>query len=153
QGIVIGHAAAAVILALRVADSADTPLVDFAYPQGTNPGEYRFTPGFDFAFVPGWGDVTPFILHDSAQFQPGPPYAVTSRKYTTDFNEVKNLGAKTGSTRTVEQTQIAHFWIESSPLQWNRIARIVSAATELDLWENARLFGLLNMALADGYIG
>jgi hypothetical protein len=153
QGIVIGHAAAAVILALRVADGADTPLVDFAYPQGTQPGEYRFTPGFDFAFVPGWGDVTPFVLHDSAQFQPGPPYAVTSRKYTTDFNEVKNLGAQTGSTRTAEQTQIAHFWIESSPLQWNRIARTVSAAAGLDLWENARLFGLLNMALADGYTG
>jgi hypothetical protein len=153
QGIVIGHAAAAVILALRVADGADTPLLDFAYPQGTKPGEYHFTPGSDFAFAPGWGDVTPFVLHDSAQFRPGPPYAVTSRKYTTDFNEVKNLGAKNGSTRTNEQTQIAHFWWESSPLQWNRIARTVSAAAGLDLWDNARLFGLLNMSLADGYIG
>ncbi len=36
---------------------------------------------------------------------------------------------------------------------WNRIARTVSAAEGLDLWENARLFGLLNMAMADGYIG
>jgi hypothetical protein len=43
--------------------------------------------------------------------------------------------------------------VESSPLQWNRIARTVSASAGLDLWENARLFALLNMALADGYIG
>ena len=38
------------------------------------------------------------------------------------------------------------------PLKWNRIARTVSADQGLTLWENARLFGLLNMALADGYI-
>jgi hypothetical protein len=141
QGIVIGQAAAAVILALRVADGADTLLFDFAYPQGDDPGDYRFTPGANFAAAPGWGQVIPFVLKDSAQFRPGPPYAVSSKKYTEDFNEVKRLGAKFGSTRTDEQTQIAHFWVESSPLQWNRIARTVSAAVGLDLWENARLFG------------
>ena len=62
-------------------------------------------------------------------------------------------GVTTPSARTAEQTEIALFWVESSPLQWNRIARTVSADSGLDLWENARLFGLLNMALADGYIG
>jgi hypothetical protein len=153
QGRVIGRAAAAAILALRAADGADTLVLDFDYPQGTKPGEYRLPPEAPFAFMPGWGDVTPFVLHNSAQFRPGPPYAVTSRKYTRDFNEVKSLGARVGSTRTAEQTQIAHFWLESSPLQWNRIARTVSASAGLDMWENARLFALLNMALADGYIG
>jgi hypothetical protein len=153
QGMVIGRAAAAVILALRVADGADTLFLDPNYPQGTKPGEYRFTPGFPFAAAPGWGNVTPFVLEDSAQFRPGPPYDVTSKKYTADFNEIKNLGAKDNSTRTDEQTQIAHFWVESSPLGWNRIARTVSEAGEFDVWENARLFALLNMALADGYIG
>jgi hypothetical protein len=153
QGMVIGHAAAAVILALRVSDGADTLFLDPDYPQGTNPGEYRFTPGTPFAGAPGWGNVTPFVLQDSAQFRPGPPYDVTSKKYAADFNEIKSLGAKVGSTRTDEQTQIAHFWVESSPLQWNRIARTVSEAAGFDVWENARLFGLLNMALADGYIG
>ena len=156
RGIEVGQAAAAAILALRAADGADTPLIDTDYPQGTSPGEYRFTPGTPFAFAPGWGDVTPFVLRDSSQFRPGPPYAVTSRKYTADFNEVKRLGGDgvtTPSARTAEQTEIALFWVESSPLQWNRIARAVSADTRLDLWEQARLFGLLNMALADGYIG
>jgi PAP2 superfamily len=153
QGMVIGHAAAAVILALRVADGSDTLLVDPDYPQGTDPGEYRFTPGSDFAFAPGWGNVTPFVLRDSAQFRPEPPYAVTSDAYTADFNEIKSLGARVGSTRTAEQTEIAHFWWESSLAQWNRIARAVSAAAGLNLWEKARLFGLLNMAMADGYIG
>jgi hypothetical protein len=100
--------------------------------------------------------VTPFVLRDSSQFRPDPPYAVTSRKYTADFVEVKRLGGDgvtTPSARTPEQTEIALFWLESSPLQWNRIARTVSAKTRLDLWEQARLYGLLNMALVDGYIG
>lgn len=156
QGIDVGKAAAATMLALRAADGSDTPFLDFAYPQGTNPGEYRFTPGFAFVAAPGWADVTPFVLHDSSQFRAAPPYVVKSHKYTADFNEVKALGGDditTPSARTAEQTEIAHFWVESSPLSWNRIARAVSTDEELDLWENARLFGLLNIAMADGYIG
>ena len=155
-GVEVGAAAAAAILALRAADGSDTPLLDFAYPQGTDPGEYRFTPGTPFAFAPGWADVTPFVLRDSSQFHARPPYGLTGKAYTEDFNEVKRLGGDgvtTPSDRTEDQTEIALFWVESSPLQWNRIARTVSAEAGLDLWENARLFGLLNLALADGYIG
>ena len=98
----------------------------------------------------------PFVLRDASQFRPRPPYAVTSPKYTADFTEVKRLGGDgttTPSDRTAEQTEIALFWVESSPLQWNRIARSISSSSRLDPWEQARLFGLLNMALADGYVG
>jgi hypothetical protein len=153
QGIVIGRAAAAVVLALRIADGADTKFFDFDYPDGTKPGEYRSPTGSPLALAPGWGDISPFVLKDSAQFQPGPPYELTSKKYAADVNEVKRRGAKEDSTRTSEETQIAYFWLESSPLQWNRITRTVSATLALNLWENARLFALLNMALADGYVG
>jgi hypothetical protein len=156
MGVEVGAAAAAAILALRADDGSDTPLQDFAYPQGTEPGEYRFTPGTPFAFAPGWADVTPFVLRDSSQFRARPPYDVSSKKYTEDFDEVKRLGGDgitTPSERTDDQTEIALFWVGSSPFQWNRIARDVSADAGLDLWENARLFGLLNLAMADGYIG
>ena len=81
---------------------------------------------------------------------------MTTRRYAADFAEVKRLGGDgvtTPSDRTAEQTEIALFWVESSPLQWNRIARNVSTSSRLDPWAQARLFGLLNMALADGYIG
>ena len=156
RGVELGQAAAAAIVLARAADGSDTPLVDADYPQGTEPGEYRFTPGTPFAFAPGWADVTPFVLDDSSQFRPGPPDPVTGRKYAADLNEIKRLGGDdvtTPSARTDEQTEIALFWVESSPLQWNRIARTVSAGRGLDLWEKARLFGLLNMGLADGYVG
>ena len=156
KGLKVGQAAAAAIVAMRAADGSDTPLLDFAYPQGTNPGEYRFTPPFTFAFAPGWADVTPFVLRDASQFRADPPYMVTDTEYTKDFNEIKPLGGDditTPSDRSAEQTEVALFWVESSPLQWNRIARTVSAEVGLNLWQNARLFGLLNMAMADGYVG
>ena len=76
-----------------------------------------------------------------------------ARRYAADFNEIKALGSDTSSARTADQTEIGYFWDESSPLAWNRIARTVSASRGLDLWENARLFGLLNLSMADGYIG
>ena len=157
RGVAVGQAAAAAILALRATDGAQTLLVgDPAYIEGTLPGEYRFTPGTPFAFAPRLGELTPFVLRDGSQFRPGPPHAVTDERYTADFNEVKRLGGDvvtTPSARTADQTEIALSWVESSPLRWNRIARTVSAGAGLDLWEKARLFGLLNMALADGYIG
>ena len=157
RGVALGHAAAAAILALRSVDGFDTPPVDPDYQEGTAPGEYRYTPGTPFAFAPHLGeDLTPFALKDGSQFRPGPPYALTSSKYAADVNEVQRLGGDgvtTPSARTAEQTQIALFWVESSPLIWNRIARTVATAEGLDLWDSARLFGLLNVALTDGYIG
>jgi hypothetical protein len=157
QGIALGQDAAEAILALRASDGYDTPLVDPNYQEGTAPGEYRYTPGTPFAFAPFLGeDLTPFALTDGSQFRPGPPLRLTSRRYAAEVNEVQLLGGDdviTDSARTDEQTEIALFWTEPSPLMWNRIARTVSTAEGLDLWDNARLFGLLNMALTDGYIG
>ena len=153
-GIALGQASAAAILARRVGDGADTPLLDFNFPQGTSPGEWRFT-DLPFAFAPGWGDVRPFVLQQANQFRPAAPYPVRSHPYTLDFEEVKALGGdgvNTPSARTADQTQIALFWLESSPLMWNRIARDISTSRGLDLWESARLFALLNLAMADGYI-
>ncbi len=152
QGVQIGQDAAAAILALRGADGSDTTFLDSTYQPGPNPGDFQFIPGTDFAVAPGWGEVTPFVLTSSLQYLAKAPYALTSKKYAADFNEVKRLGAINSTTRTAEQTEIALFWEESSPHGWNRIARLVSAQHGLDLWENARLFGLLNFASADGYI-
>jgi hypothetical protein len=157
DGVSVGEAAAAAVLALRSADGSDQPMLDFAYPQGTAPGEWRFTPDFPFpiAFAPGWGAVSPFVLKRGSQFRPQAPYGVRGRKYAADYNEVKLLGGDnviTASARTADHTEIGLFWLESSPLAWNRLARALAFRRGLDLWENARLFGLLNLAMADGYI-
>jgi hypothetical protein len=153
----VGKAAATAILNLRANDGwFDQPLEDPDYPQGTSPGEYRFTPPFNFAFAPKFGSMLTFALHSSHQFRPGNPDPVTSKRYARDFNEIKDLGGDgvtTFSSRTPEQTEIALFWVEASGnVIWNRIAVNVSAERGLDLWENARLFALVNLALVDGYI-
>ena len=157
DGIALGSDAAAAVLALRADDGYDTLPIDPAYVEGTAPGEYRYTPGTPFAFAPHLGeDLRPFVIESASQFLPGPPYSVTSDEYADDVAEVQSLGGDdvtTPSARTADQTEIALFFLESSPQMWNRIARQLSEKRHLDSWESARLFGLLNMALTDGYIG
>jgi hypothetical protein len=153
----VGTAAAAAILNLRANDGwFDQPLEDAAYPQGTSPGEYRFTPPFNFTFAPKFGTMPTFALQSSHQFRPGAPDPITSDRYTRDFNEIKTLGGdgvSTFSSRTAEQTDIALFWVEGSGnVIWNRLAGNVPAVRRLNLWDNARLFALMNLALVDGYI-
>ena len=151
-GILLGQAAAATIVKLRSGDGADATFLDFAYVPGPNPGDFQFIPDLPFAAAPGWGDVTPFVLRSSSQYRPKRPYDLQSKKYAADFNEVKSLGAVNSATRTADQTEIALFWVEGSPQGWNRIARAISVQSGLDLWQSARLFGLLNLASADAYI-
>ena len=41
---------------------------------------------------------------------------MTSEEYTKDYNEVKAVGAKTNSTRTPEQTELADFFSTDNPV-------------------------------------
>jgi hypothetical protein len=151
-GIAVGQAAAATIIAVRISDGADAPM---SYTPDSGPGEWIPTPpAFLPALLPGWEDVMPFTLRSSAQFRLDPPayFNLTSEEYTADYNEVKQIGDVNSPSRTAEQSQIAQFWYEPSAQGWNRIARFVSAQRGLELWDNARLFGLVNFALADAYI-
>ena len=151
-GIAIGEAAAAAIIALRNSDGSSAPM---PYTPGSGPGVWIPTPpGFLPASVPGWGSVTPFSLRSGAQFRLDPPkyFDLTSKEYAANYNEVKTIGDLLSSSRTEDQSAIARFWYEASAQGWNRITRIVSSQHPLDLWENARLFALVNFALADGYI-
>ena len=133
------------------------PLLDFdPYPQGTEPGEWRFTPDspFPVRVRARWGEVTPFVLNRSSQFSPAAPYQRGSTPYTADYNEIKALGgddvttpsARTGSDRNrlVLDRELA------SRLESPRWPALIDRG--FDLWENAKLFGLLNLAMADGYI-
>jgi membrane-associated phospholipid phosphatase len=149
-GLEVGRAAAAAILAARENDGENRTV---QYTPGTKPGDYRPTPpDFKPAAQTHWGSVTPFVLKSSAQFRPGEPPAVNSSRALADIEEVKAIGGSKSVTRTAEQSEIVRFWYESSPQGWTRIAREVAAARQFDVWENARLFALINLAMADGYI-
>ena len=153
-GLRAGRRAAAAIVDMRAHDNSDLTLFNDTYDHGTAPGVWRITPGLPFAYAENWATVTPFALRRVDQFRSGPPLSLTSARYARDVNEVKDYGGDgvtTPTKRNAWQTEVAQFWWESSPLMWNAIGRTLATKKNLDLWEQARLFGLLNMALADGY--
>lgn len=149
DGIATGVAAARATLIRRAGDGAGTAAVPYVPRPG--PGEYRFTPPFDFAAQPGWGAVTPFVI-DLREHLAGGPFPLASLRYARDLAEVKAIGEMNSPTRTAEQSEIARFWYEDSPLGWNRIANTVARQRRLDPWEAARAFALVNFAMADGFI-
>jgi PAP2 superfamily len=154
-GIVWGEFVANQILAARANDGS-TAIVQ--PPGGSGPGVWVPTPpAFLPYLLPQWGFVVPFAMSSSSQFRPPGPPALDSQQYAADYEEVKQLGAAVGSTRTEEQTEIALFWAdgagtETPPGHWNSIAQIIGAARGTTLEENARLFALLNIAMADAAI-
>ena len=81
------------------------------------------------------------------------PNALTSDDYAEDFNEVKELGSLTSTTRTADETDAAIFWQDQAMALWNRIFRTLAASQNLDIVENARLFAMENLAAADAAIG
>ena len=96
--------------------------------------------------------MTPWVLTRPSQFRLPPPLALDSSEYATDFNEVKNIGSFSGTMRSQDQSEFALFWAVNTPLAWNRIAAQLSAARGLTLTENAHLFAVMNVTLADAII-
>ena len=148
-GIATGRAAAAANMTRRYRDGfADAAT---AYAPRAGAGEYQFTPPFDFAALPRLGGVEPFVIDVGAHAVDG-PHRLSSKKYARDFAEVKAIGAINSTVRTPEQSQIARFWYEDSPLGWNRIANTAVRQRRLDTWSAARVLALVNFAMADGFI-
>jgi membrane-associated phospholipid phosphatase len=155
NGMLLGKDVAERLLAWRRGDRANHRT---AYTPGSEPGRWRPTPpGFKVALMPQWPSVTCFCMKTGSQFRPAAPPALDSEAYAASFQEVKLLGAINSTTRSAEQTVIARFWADDAgtatpPGHWNRIAQTVAAARGTTLAENARLFALLNLALADAAI-
>jgi hypothetical protein len=90
-----------------------------------------------------------FILISQTQFQPPPPRPLTSATYAHDFNSVKALGRRTGSTRTADQTVLAVFWEGNASVHWNQAANQIATANCLSMSTANRLLAVLNIAMAD----
>jgi hypothetical protein len=149
-GVATGQAAASANLSRRQGDRFEKATEPVYVPR-PGPGEYQFTPPFGFAALPGLGRVTPFVV-DIREHAVDGPQQLSSGKYARDLAYVKALGDSKSAIRTPEQSQIAQFWYEDSPLGWNRIANTVARQRGLDPWSAARTFALVNFAMADGFI-
>src|SRR5213079_2771300 len=123
------------------------------YVPGSGPGVWIPTPpGFLAAQAPEVAYVRPFTLNSPSQFRAEEPPDLSSDTWARDYNETKNLGAATGSTRTPEQTDLARFISDQPMLQWNRAWRGISVSQGLNLLNNARFFALLTTAGSDSVI-
>ena len=136
NGVAIGDAAAGEVLRLRAGDRRN--LTDlYGYTPGSGPGVWRPTPpAFGPPLVPSLRFVRPFGYDDPARFRPSAPPALDSKTYTVDYNESKDVGRLTDTSRTAEQSATAAFWSPSATALWT--ANIRSLARPMDLLTAAR---------------
>ena len=146
DGLAVGEAVAAKILAARADDGANTP---DAYRPKTKPGVYVPT-----AVMIGsaWPEMKPFVLTSPSQFRPAPPIALESKEWATDYNEIKDLGGKNSSKRSAQQTETARFWLAVGPPAYHQIPRQLVVAKRMSVIESARFMALYTIALTDAYI-
>jgi PAP2 superfamily len=152
QGVLIGQQVADGLLALRSNDGSNAPPIPYVFGQA--PGDYQSTPP-NFPPQPQfthWSRVTPFALPHANQFRPGPPPALTSDTYSDAFNEIKSMGIANSTTATPDEALTGKFWNGAIQNYWNEIAQTLSLAQSLTTAQNARLFALLDLSLADDVI-
>jgi PAP2 superfamily len=154
-GVAWGQSVADAIWAWKLTDGfAPTPPPFFGVQSiaGTlnSLGFWRPTPPANASgATPQLATITPWVLTRPSQFRLPPPLALNNPEYLADLNEVREMGSLSSTSRSREQTEVALFWALNTPLAWNRVAAQLSAERGLSLSENAHLFAVLNLTLAD----
>ncbi len=167
NGMTVGAAAAAGIVALRNGDGRLTPIATTSpfETKDPGPGVWRRTPtvpctpdappgctnGITFASpqTPWLGSVQPFLLKSPGQFKTEPPVPLTSQAWVRAFDEVKAYGKSDSAVRTADQTATAYFYTTNVIRQFNRAARDLATDQNLGLSQTARLFAMVNAVGAD----
>ena len=139
------------LLAVRSIDGSAQAQFPYTAPEAGSPGVWVAV-GPAPPVLPGWRNVSMWVLRNLSQFEPNGPPPLHSRRYARDYNEVKELGSLTSTTRTDEQTEIARFWLAPPAAIWNGVARQLIQAHALDLAATARALALVYLASADASI-
>lgn len=152
-GISVGESIANSVIALRAADGNNG---SSSYVPTNMPGRWRIGPDNPSGpALPHWMNVTPFAIASASQFRAPAFPGLHTPEYAASVNAVKDIGALNSGTRTPEQTDIARAWAFNAgtitpPGAWNRIAQQLSVTNSVA--DNARMFAMLNVALADAGI-
>jgi hypothetical protein len=150
RGIAFGNRAANHLIRLRANDGRNAPIF---FTQPAAPGVWRPTPPGLLPMLDPWlGFVTPLLVRSATQFAPPDPPALTSARYTRDFNEVKALGSLTSTERTAEQTSTALFFSGNANTQFQAALRDQVTVRHLDIVDAARMFAAADMSTADAII-
>jgi hypothetical protein len=62
------------------------------------------------------------------------------------------MGARFNSGRTPDETNFALFWASNYTALWNKVARDIAASENLSIGNNARMFALMTLSMADAII-
>jgi hypothetical protein len=153
EGIDLGEAAAAAMIAARTGDGSD--LEEFHVPDSVDPGVWQPTPACPPAggvFL-HWRNVRPFALRRAEQFRSAPPPALGSHRYAKSYMEVMKVGGRDSTARPPDRADVARMYaVVGDGILWNPVARQLASVGRHSLVQNARTFALLNMALADAAI-
>jgi hypothetical protein len=150
NGIAVGAAVADQLLALRAHDGRNVVVTS---TPGSGLGAWVPTPPAFLAETTAFlAKVTPFTMESPSQFRPAGPPALDSQRWAEDYNEVKWLGASTGSTRTAEQTATARFWEPLAGTVWPASIRRLAQEQGLDLASSAHFQAAAFAAFADALI-
>jgi hypothetical protein len=158
-GVATGQQAAACVLQRLAADNAKRAQPD-TFVGGSGIGQWRPTSltsgGQPVPIVAEFiATFTPFTLRDPAQFRAAnAPPKLQSGAYAKAYEEARLLGRKTESNRSQEQTNIGLFFADAPPGYWNRAMQQLATHPDrpLNLGDSARMFALVNMAMADSVI-
>jgi hypothetical protein len=152
-GITWGQTVADAIWTWRLTDGI-TPAPP-AFFGGINVGQWRPTPpGFLSGAGVNFSYMTPWVIASPSQFRPEGPPALTSDRYTDEFNEVKTMGSLNSLSRTDDQTLFSRFWnVSTASAYWNQIALSLADKRHFSFSKRARLLALVNLAIADAGIG
>lgn len=155
NAIATGAAYAAQMLSVRSNDGS-VAAATASYTPGSGPGVWNPTPPGSSAkaALPGWGEVTEFLIGNSDNFVPGAPPALNSAAYTDAYNEVKLIGAAGAplNVRSLDQTNAANWWNAATGTTWLQFGLDVAEAKNLSTLDNSALFATLTSALADAFI-
>lgn len=150
NGLSFGHDVADRLFELRRQDGFDAKV---RYAGRSGPGAWQPTPPAKAdPVLPQWGAVKPFMLTGSTQIALPAPPRLEEAAFARDVEEVTRLGSWNSAARTSEQTAIAIYWSGSEITPWNAVARAAALAHHDSVADNARLFALLNMTMADTLI-
>ena len=167
RAIRVGQKMASKQLDERKNDGSDLPST---YAPLIEPGYHNADPlhpnqGF---LASDWDKVKPFAIECASDFRAanivGTAVAdrlkfLNSSLYLQNYRELKAIGSRTSTVRTAEQTEIANFWaydggpkIGQVQRLLNQIVQVIAVKKKNALVQNARLFRMINYAVADSAI-
>jgi hypothetical protein len=153
DGVAVGSAAAAAILANRTGDGSAPPT--FYMPTNSNPYEWQVYGGCPTgggAFF-HWQNVRPFAIDSASQFRAEPPPPLVSGLYSQDYKEVQAVGSLNSTQRPQDRTDVARLYaVANPPSLWNAALLQIASTRNDDITDTARTIALMNMAVTDAAV-